>query len=157
MNNLVYTLRPSYENDLKFLLNSWSISHWHKNTYHKKCSPFNSYREMMNKRIIDIIKSNAQVIIACDPDNLDNIYAYIVYNKIIKNPIIHWIYVKSEYRNKGLGKALIGKTGINPYLPIVITHISNTACEIMKTHKEQDKYQLAYLPYIFDELRELYK
>lgn len=50
---------------------------------------------------------HVQCIVACNPEDQDQIFGYIVYQL----PQLHFVYVKSAYQKLGIGFSLMEKSG----------------------------------------------
>lgn len=62
--------------------------------------------------IIKHLMVHSKVEVLCIPENEDAILGYIVYDP----SVVHWIYIKRDFRGQGLGKLLIDRAGPNPVL-----------------------------------------
>jgi hypothetical protein len=109
--------RPLVDGDVNFVLDSWLKSY-------RKAAQF--YYTNLNKKgenihipivseavyyagaepLVKTLIEKADVIVACDPSDLSNIYGYICAERIAGELVIHWIQVKYTYRKWGVGKSL---------------------------------------------------
>lgn len=91
-------LRQADESDLSFIYSSWLKSY--KNT--QKHVDTDIYFKGQHK-LIEKILNVSNVIIVCPEDDTETIIGYIVY----RDDKLHWIYVKSVYRNLGMARILL--------------------------------------------------
>ncbi len=81
--------------------------------------------EVQHKVIRKILERPGLVLrVACNPEDSNQIYAYIVaeFNQIVPDlTLIHWIYVKSPFRRAGVAKDLLS-TVLEDHKQIHYTH-----------------------------------
>lgn len=100
--NLPIKLREYADEDRNFILDSWHQSdrkggHW--------CAmDFSEYMSKI-KTSYEGVLAKSQVIVACLEDIDWQIFGYCVSEP--KKNILWWVYVKSAFRNFGLGQALL--------------------------------------------------
>ncbi len=112
-------LRAPYNMDINFIYDSWlhnyrkspSSTHIHSNTYYPE-----------QRQIIEDLLLTASTIVACNPDNDEQIYGYIVF----KRPnTLHYVLVKHIYRRMGVCRKLMEAAFPEAILndkPIYATH-----------------------------------
>lgn len=100
--NFPKQLRSPHPTDLPFILNSFTESY-----KDSKYNPiygmayFYYFRLLLNKLI-----SKSLITIICNPDDINQIYGYAIYQIKDDKLIIHWIYIKYTFRKLGLAKYL---------------------------------------------------
>lgn len=118
------------ETDSAFILDSWS-----KRLFHgKKPRPPKSwFREFFNHA--KAVLENAKVYVACTEDAPDTITGY----SIVKDNILHFVYVKIGYRRVGIGTLLVSNKGIR-YLAFITsdTKYLNTEWELYGSKQQQE-------------------
>jgi hypothetical protein len=57
--------------------------------------------------LIEKLLKNSKILIACDPEDDDQIYGYMVYNPM--SNVLHWVYVKQLFRRAKVASRLLGK------------------------------------------------
>jgi hypothetical protein len=82
--------------------------------------PRNVFFKKYKKQIIAIF-GISKAIIACNPEDEDQIFGFVVYRFKIDLPIISCIFVKAPFRHMGIGTQLM--TLVSPDIKI-ITHIN---------------------------------
>jgi GNAT superfamily N-acetyltransferase len=92
------------EEDKNFILNSWLKSY--RNAPAVKKMENSAYYHEQGK-IIKALLENANVLIACDENDHNNIYGYLVSQRQQGVFIIYYLYTKLPFRNFGIGKKLI--------------------------------------------------
>ena len=150
--------RPPNPDDLAFITSSWLKSN--RNSDFANFIDNKSYYKLHADLIKDIL-TRSLVTIICDIEAPDHIYGYAVYELLNNNLVLHYIYIKFNYRNFGLAKDCL--TTIFPDFgtkDIHLTHIDQVKTRIIedgKDHlakktscfiKKRDKYKLLYNPYL---------
>lgn len=114
--------------DKNFILNSWLKSYRNSPAVDRMENP--SYFHEQSKVINDLL-DNCPVLVASDPKDPSNIFGYLVYQFIEGTFVLHYIYVKQVFRNKGVGKYLIAKAGHQVGEAVAIyTHHTKAALKI---------------------------
>lgn len=104
-------IRKAVTSDYTFIMDSWMRSYRKSpDSNLPDCLFFPTYRTIAAKLLQC---STCEVIVA--PDNQDAILGYIVYDK----GIVHWIYIKRDFRENGLAKLLIERVG--PVIGVTFT------------------------------------
>lgn len=99
-------LRAVEESELNFIYHSWLRSLRSGNQFYKNI-PGAEYFDNHRKRLYRLL-DRSSCIIATPRDHPDIIVAYIVWESPEgDDTIIHYIYVKSDYRKMGLGGLLV--------------------------------------------------
>lgn len=94
-------LRPAQDADINFVLSTWIRGFYYGNAYMKLVDKDAYYRHY--PETIKSIISNSQVLVACFEDDEDIAIGYCVF----QNTTLHWLYVKSAFRGRGVGKSLL--------------------------------------------------
>src|ERR1700676_4807519 len=119
-----------------------------KNEYYKTF-PYTPYKlyEFNQSKIIAWLLQNVNVLIACFPEEPDQIRGYLLYQFINDQLVIHWLHV----RLSGHGMATQILKSIHPTItkdePIICTHLT-TNFFMLKKHAN-----LVYDPYLITNLR----
>jgi hypothetical protein len=95
---MITVLRQADENDLSFIFSSWLKSYRNQ----QKFVSSEIYFEGQHK-LIELILRESHCIVICPVDDPDSIIGYVVY----KDNAMHWIYVKSVFRNLGMARKLL--------------------------------------------------
>lgn len=145
-------LRAPNNQDGSFILDSWvreNREQYPNNLVDKSLF----YTE--EKKIVKILITKSLILIACNPDDTDQIYGYLVFEKIEDIPIIHFLYVKLLFRENGVAKQLIESVfpdfGKNK---TIITHVPRSRKEDGKfidfAKNTLIHYNLRYDPFIIE-------
>lgn len=118
--------RPHVHSDHPFIYASWRNGMFYGSELKLK-EPRSTFRDLTHK-IRHILKS-ATVLVACLEDSPETIIGY----SIVEGTILHWVYVKEDYRNQRIATLLIPKS-INQYGDI----ITEVAKAILKKKKEKE-------------------
>lgn len=130
------TIRSFEPEDTNFIYSSW-LKSYRQSDFSKK-TPNNIYYTFQKSRI-DRLAKDATILIACSPDNPQQIYGYAIGT----SEVFHYVYVKYTYRKLGVAKRLLEI--LNPKFgetPIICSHCSNYWSE------HSNKYKLTYNPYL---------
>ena len=139
MNTPKILLRPAASEDVSFIFSSWLKSF--RNSFFAKPIDNTVYFSEQHKLIEKLVKQ-APVIMACNPDDISQIYGFICAQRIEGVFCLHYLYVKHSFRKLGIGRALVNSFEHDSSSAGVYTH--HTACgEILK-----HKFNLVYHPYI---------
>lgn len=103
---MLWKLRPyKPSTDEAFIFNSW-LKSFKDSPMMAGLSTTIYYKEMHEtiKRILE--DKTSHVLMACDPDDDESLYGYVVAQTIGAALIFHWVYVKHPLRNFGIGRNL---------------------------------------------------
>lgn len=123
-------LRAYRESDLAYIANSWLedylSSHFIKDK--KKQLSKATYVAMMPRELyykeqrarIEKILAKSSILVACNAEDENQIFGFVIYRFIGEIGLISWAYVRPVYRGFGIMKKLLDKIG-----PMdVITHVT---------------------------------
>mgnify|MGYP002135715089 CR=1 FL=1 len=148
MNQNIMCLREATESDHSFVYNSWLKSFRQGSPWARLVPPQIFYAN--HKQVIALILKAAKVLIACNPEDPEQIYGYVVYTPH-RGTVIHYVYVKQPYRQLGFAKKLIAEAKQEQHiniLPLTATHIT----VIWEQHL-RDRFNMIYNPYILEAVR----
>lgn len=140
-------VRPT---DLHYIFDSWledyRSSHFTPIKGKKSASfvglmPSELYYKEQRPRIDKILKKS-KVLIVCNKEDTDQIFAYAVFRYVGDITILSWLYVRPVYRKLGIAKKLIHEIGDID----VVTHMTPARWWFLK------KFNLIYNPYMEDKL-----
>jgi hypothetical protein len=123
-------IRSYTEDDKNFIINSWM------NGFKQGCEYFrliekSAYDDVSGQVVNKILDSpGTDIKIICLKDETDIILGYSVTEIRNKMIILHWIYVKPDWRDNGLG-GLLSPEGITH-----TTHLTKTGRALLKKHPE---------------------
>lgn len=138
-NKLPIKLRPANADDVGFIFNSWLKSF--RNSALASNMPNEVYFSEHHKVIERILKFY-DVIVACNPEDVSQIYGFICGGYTDNILTIHYAYVKHTFRKMGIMREMLNSFEHNPEYASVYTHQSKPAKAIA------DKYNFIYHPYI---------
>lgn len=61
----------------------------------------------MTRRVIDDVIEQGNIRVFCPDDDPDHIIGWMAYGKIEHTPLLHFLFVKKDFRMNGLGTELI--------------------------------------------------
>lgn len=144
------TIRKMKETDIPYIYSSWLedylSSHFIKQKHqtralqtHIALMPRELYYKEQRARIDRIIKKSI-VYVACNTEDEEQIFGYIVFREVGNLTILSWIYVRPVYRGFGIANKLMHKMGEAD----VLTHITPMRRWFLK------RYNLIFNPFMED-------
>jgi hypothetical protein len=94
----MYILREANENDVSFIFSSWLKSYRNTQKYVNSDVYFKGQHDL-----IELILRTSNVVVICTEDDEESIIGYVVY----RGNTLHYIYVKSVFRNLGMARQLL--------------------------------------------------
>ena len=92
-------IRPFEPSDKNFVYNSWLKS------YRQYMRPVDDQVYYSQESVL--IDKSETVLILCIDSDPDIIIGYLAYSLLLDVPVIHYLYVKEQYRSQGCSKALL--------------------------------------------------
>ncbi len=144
-----YILREATQEDENFIFNSFLQS------YRKYSSmryvPHNLYFKPQSD-IISYLLDTANILIACFPEEPDQIMGYVIYEHVNNQLVLHYEYIKNIFRSERLDEALL--TAINPKKELmIITHLLGKLEMEDNTITYKQPYNVAYDPFFITNKR----
>lgn len=136
---LPIVLRPANSEDIGFLFNSW-LKSFRNSDFAKKIANEIYYSE--HHKIIEKLFAHYDVVVACNENDLAQIYGFMCAGDTENILTIHYIYVKHTFRRMGIAKSLLKSIGHDPDKACIYTHYS------YKYKSIAEKYNMIYHPYI---------
>lgn len=124
--NDTVVIRPYVEADIKFIHNHWLYG------FKQGCEYFrliedNCYKDIYGKVIHSIIeRESTDIKIMCLKSDLDIIIGFSVTEIRQNQVILHWVYVKPDWRDNGLAAMLVSPEVTHT------THLTKTGRAILK-------------------------
>lgn len=133
-------IRPANVNDIPFILNTWMKSH--RDSAECRDIEYVAYHEHMRQTVVDIL-NRANVIMAVNPDDADQIYGYLCVEYVDEITLLHYGYVKYTYRKlqvfKQLAASMIPQFGVRP---LIVTFTNRAFAD------KKEKFNMSYNPYL---------
>lgn len=146
-----YTFRPHTKDDLNFIQNSWGKSYAEGVNGNRLITSkeFHSYHRPIREKILN--RPNIAIIVCCSKDSEDLIIGYSIVEKPRESRglILHYLYVKSAFKQEGIAKQLIKKSCVDR--PILYTHSTTLAGKIIhryKARQRQDLERFLFTPHL---------
>ncbi len=73
-------------------------------------------------RIVEHYAATGDLIVACVPSMPDEAYGWTCAGR--SPSILHYVYVKTVWRTKGVGRALVAAAGFGAGAPLVCSHMT---------------------------------
>lgn len=84
----------------------------------------------------------AEVTIACNAQDVSQIYGYICHETVEEHLVVHFAYTKETYRRLGIAAMLAEAVGFKREAPVFFTHRTNSAEGLEK------KFAMIYNPFL---------
>lgn len=141
MSKLPILYRAVTPEDLPFIFNSWLEGY--RNSEFADHVPneiyFNSHKALIVK-----VMAKAQVMVAANSEDPDQIFGYIVFEN--DNWFItHFMYTKKPFRRLGVGLGLLQNAGLKPDRP----HFTTAWTSCFEAVARKKNYPFVYNPYFF--------
>ena len=117
MNEIIQelTLRPMQESDYIFVLSNYQKSF--RNSEFAGVIRNNKYYSVMKNTLDDLLMRGSKVLLACDKLDPDNLVGFILYEPTGIVPVVHYLFVKPDFRGNHIAKWLLSTvTDNNIYL-----------------------------------------
>lgn len=132
-------LRPATESDVNFIFKSWLRCYRHSfNT--RGCE--NPVFFAQHHKLIEGLCKKASIVIACNHDDISQIYGFICSEMVDNLPVIHFVYVKEMFRRMGVAALLAENAGFKREAPVFYTHRTYSSEGLEK------KFAMVYNPYL---------
>jgi hypothetical protein len=139
IDKLPLRIRKGAEGDHPFIYNSWLRS-FRDSWFAKMINSTTYYTE--HHKVIERLLQTCEVFVACNNDDVSDIYGYIVAEFVGPIFVLHFAYTKHTYRCLGIGKLLLNQFNFDPSTACVYTHHNRLAERI------GPKFNMVYSPYI---------
>lgn len=141
-------IRQGIEQDVPFVISSWLKSYRQSNS--ASSMEGDTYFSTHGKAIKHLLPYFRSAI-ACDPDNIQDIYGYIVYHESVSVPIIHYIYVKKHFRTMKIATRLLD-IALDGSKEFITTHATEKGRELFESTKKKNFYvpSCFYIPNILE-------
>lgn len=116
-------VRPVIEADLGFILNSWLKSY--RDSAWAKAMPagvYYAHHEVVAKLLLLRASQAERAFVICDESDPEHLFGWIVANENAGGAVLHFVYVKSTYRGKGLARRLLSAAGITHDSKALFSH-----------------------------------
>lgn len=99
------------------------------------------YSAAQGKIMVELLQTCA-CHVAVSTEDKDQIYGYVVHDKIADIGVMHFIYVKSSFRRFGIGTKLFKAIHRNESLPCFVTFATPMFSQV------KNKWNLTHNPYL---------
>lgn len=133
-------IRPATDSDVPFILNSW-LKCYRDNGPIAQNVPNTIYFTSHHKLLQKIIKRSTLLVAVNDTDE-SQIYGYACAERIEGHFVLHFVYVKQQFRKMGIGSSLLNTFEHETSSVGIFTHYTRMA------EKMHLKYNMIYHPYV---------
>lgn len=100
--NAEIVIRPAELVDKSFIMSSWLKGNYYKNPYFVNMEQDLYFKEYAKHIESILFTPGVMIDIACDKEDPSWIVGYMIY----RGPVLYWIFVKNDFRNKGIATLL---------------------------------------------------
>lgn len=111
------SFRTIRDSDRDFIFDSW-LKEYRQSAFGRQIESDVYYPHQ--RKVVAHILTISEVLVACNPEDEDQIYGYAVHRSIGDVKILSWLFVKGTYRGMGLGSVMWEKIGKAD----IVTHLS---------------------------------
>jgi len=105
--------RPEDSRRCSPIVSLWSSSY--KESHYAGLIWEEDWADIMHRQIAKIMERQKRTaIIACEKDDPDFLYGFIVGDTTGTTPVVDYVFVKEPYRKEGVARALFGELGVLP-------------------------------------------
>lgn len=113
------TLRHARNSDYIFILSNYQKSF--RNSQFAGIIRNNQYYSVMKNTLDDLLARGARCVIACDKLDSDNLVGFILFETTNTVPVIHYLFVKPDFRENGIAGYLL-HSAAPEFEPFLYTH-----------------------------------
>ncbi len=126
--------------DKAFVYSTWLRNYKHSSYFAKRIRPVVFFAG--HHALLDHLFNKPEIMcaIACSPEDPGQIFGYLAY-QLRPKPILHFIFVKDDFRKMGVARTLIKSTGID-VASATFTHWTYPVDDIIRRFPE-----MIYSPY----------
>lgn len=103
MDSAQVMIRPFLETDRNFILSTWLKGQRFGNFYFNEVPQDIYYKEYAAIITRTMALPGVEIIVACDRADPSWVWGFAV----VRGPALYWVYVKGDYREKGIAKLLL--------------------------------------------------
>jgi hypothetical protein len=127
-----FATRPADLDDREFAVSMWSRGF--KSARSAGIIATEDWASVMHPTIRKILdRPTTRTLVAFERDDPDFVYGFIAGDVEQRHPVIYFVAVKDDFRQRGCARALFGALGIDPAQPFVY------ACDTPYVHKLRDR------------------
>ena len=132
-------VRPGVDTDHNFIFATWLRGLYYGCAFYRQTEK-QKFMEVYSRVVQNVLfKPGVELKIVCLKEDHDTIIGYSITEEVADLNILHWVFIKPEWRKCGVSKALIPET------TNVVTHIVDSMLKIKREDKaKSDRYLSCY-------------
>lgn len=132
-------IRPAIEDDIPFIFSTW-LKSFRDSFFAQNISTTIYYAE--HHKVVERLLKSCSVYVACDDNDLSQLYGYICAEEIDGIFVLHYVYVKHSFRWLGIGRQLLNAFSHDATRVAIYTHCTKVSRAL------GNKFNLVHSPYI---------
>lgn len=137
---MAFVIREMIKDDYPIIFNSWLKSYSKEYVKHKNVP--NAIYYQGQHRLIEHLLASSSALVAVDEEDDNIVLGYCVGSKIDDTFIVHYIYVKKDFRGMNIASSILRYAGVTPESNMVYTHYTPSGAALAQ------KFNAIYHPYI---------
>jgi len=139
LSNTPIRIRKAEGSDISFIFSSWLKSY--RDSYFAENITTTIYYAEHHK-VIERLLKGCDVYVACNDNDVAELYGFICGERIEGLFVLHYVYVKQMYRSLGIGTMLLNMYDHDSSTAALYTHHNKLAAKL------SSKYNLVHSPYL---------
>ncbi len=136
-----HVIRPALPEHLGFVVKPW-LQELRRSSTTRYLTDRVFFQE--HGHVVNNLLATCRVDLACDPDDESHFYGFVAYAQGEHECVVHWLYVKSAFRQLGIGRALYEHATHGARA--IASHVNDFVMGPLRSTWE--KYGLTYNPYV---------
>ncbi len=132
-------IRPASEGDINFIFSSWLKSY--RDSFFANCISTTVYYAEHHKVVERLLKS-CEVYVACSDTDISELYGFICGERVDGILVIHYTYVKHNFRWLGIGRKLFEQFNHDGVGAGIYTHLTKSSRPLA------NKFGFVHSPYV---------
>jgi hypothetical protein len=138
----LFVIREGVPGDLPFIYDNWMKDFHERSQFARRIRPA-TYNKF-HKLLLDRCLANSITLVACDPEMPSVIYGILVVQPSVGKdlPVLHYVFVKRQFRLKGVAAGLMAFAGLTKDTPFWFSHMTYAGETLWKLYPRAE-----YCPY----------
>lgn len=112
----VFKIRQATADDITFVMHSWVDSY--RTAHAAGLIQMSDWAGVMLPQVAKVLaRPGVEVLVAANPQNAGtraDIFGWLCHERGHRRPLVHYVYVKDDFRGHGFARLLMRKAGVDP-------------------------------------------